>query len=452
LTPDQKLELQTAVEKARAGLTADLAKQNADNRAVLDRMAGITGVFTAILALCTFFTVKWARDDAKDQIAGSAKALDVFLRTSTDTLNALQKNVQLQLELLTQTAQADLFKFKNDVQSELDTLKASTDSRLAGMEDHTQRELERLKDEIRDFQKRLWAELPEMRNLKDNLQLLLVDLERVIPAESNWNDERPYESLSGRQKQRIQISESTVGALRIFISPDSALYQETLSKLYRALARFYFGKCRSEGQIADGERADAHVSSAIEIDRKNGSAYRLRGAIALAMNEILAPAAKTADQAEAERLLDQADTDLKTALDLDKNDLGAYYNRALVLLTRKEIAEALELSENTIGRLAEFPSNQIRKYAAPIYRNAGCFLALQAEKSATGEKRTELRERSIRMLQSAGRFLARLDHKASLDYMISAISNELKTGDFKNFEQTQKAELEELLKFLEARR
>src|SRR5277367_207169 len=67
LTAEQKLELQQSIAGARTLLLAEIHAADADERAILDRLITLVGVFSVILGFCAFATVRLAREDALAQ-------------------------------------------------------------------------------------------------------------------------------------------------------------------------------------------------------------------------------------------------------------------------------------------------------------------------------------------------------------------------------------------------
>jgi len=400
LSSDQRLQIQTEIEKARDSLASEIKAENADQRLLLGSLLTLTGLYSSILGLTAFFTLKLAREDAQAQIARSATDLRTFQDTTTDF----------------------------------------TDSKLGDMEKRTKLKLDAFQGQIEEFQKRIWTELPEMRNLKDSLRDLLLDLERFIPAESNWNDEKPYESLTEPQKQQILIAEATVGALQIFISRDSIVNRETMAKLYRALARFYFGRYRLDRLLGDAERADIYVLKSLEMEPEHGGAYGLRGAIYLARYRL------GAGGPEAALLRDKAESYLGIALSKDDNDLGVYYNLALALCKRNALDEALQRSNEALANLDRFPKPQIRKYAPALYGNVASYLAIQADEPKNASKQNSLRKEAVLVLQNGGDFLSTLKFRPGVESYISIVERELgPKGDFRNLDPDSKTQVEKLL-------
>jgi hypothetical protein len=66
LTADQKLQLQADVSQAQASLLAEVRTNDANDRLILDRLVTLVGVYSGILGLVAFVTLRLAREDARD--------------------------------------------------------------------------------------------------------------------------------------------------------------------------------------------------------------------------------------------------------------------------------------------------------------------------------------------------------------------------------------------------
>jgi len=432
LTAEQKIELQRVVAEARTQLIAEIHAVDADERAILDRLITLVGVFSAILGLCAFATVRLAREDAIAQAKRIDKDLDAFKAAATN----------------------DLAAFKNRTIAETMTLQTSTEASLQSAQDSSKLGLEALtrntSSQIEEFRRNIWSELPEMRNLKDGLRNLLLDLERTIPSESNWNAERAYESLSESERQNILITESTVNALRIFISGYSTANLETQARLYRALARFYLGRFRVEKLEQDAERADIYARRSQEIEPENSDNYRLRGALYLAKYRILKknpPATPSLIFTEKlASLLSAAEGLLSEATRKNDKDAGAAYNLALATSYRDNFDKAIAISKEAIEKRDELSYQQVRKYLPNLYINLACFLAKKADKEGDATVQASSRENAVTVLQEGLAYFEKRDISLGIQALRIGIQRERQdTGAYKNLTPEQKASLDAML-------
>jgi hypothetical protein len=432
LTAEQKLQLQNNVAEVQASLIAEIRANDLNERSILDRLITLVSVYSGILGLTAFFTLRLAREDALAQIDRSKNDLENFELAAT----------------------RDLETFKNKAVSEITNLKTATDASLQAVQENTKLQLEALTRntslQIEDFQKRIWSELPEMRNLKESLRNLLAELERTIPAETNWNSEKGYESLNESQKQKILISESTVGALQIFVSAESTGTKEVLARFYRALARFYLGRYRIEKVKvdADAERADIYACKSLEIETENGEAYTLRGTLYLARYRIkrAVPVSEWKSD-ELGLLLSKAESFLREAHRRDKNDGGASYNLAIALRNRDALDEAIAISIDAVDRRLELSNSSMRKYLPDLYVNLAGYFAIKADQTADAIERKSIREQAIETLKGGNTFFLEKKYPASLKKFIDSTLREQNedTGDFRNFDAEQKRMIEEII-------
>ena len=474
LTPEQKAELQNSIAGARASLIAEIRAADADQRAILDRLITLVSVFSAILGLCAFATVKLARDDAKDQakrIEGDLAAfktqsntdLTTFrgtiegglttLKTTTETdLNTLKIKIEAELSSFRTTEQTELATFKNAIIGDLEAFKVKTLTDTSGMKAATEgslestRETTRLKLEeltrnvttqIEDFQRKIWSELPEMRNLKDSLRNLMLELERTIPNVADWNEAAAYESLSGATRESILIAESTMNALQIFVSRDSQANAATQAGLYRSLARFYFGRFRADSVDADAQRADIYARKAGELEPGNPATDRVRGSIYLAQYRIVKKAAGQAptmkDTERMNALLKTASDFLKDAMKMDPTDAGAALNLALAARYRENFDEAIRISNDAIGNRDKMNSLQVQKYLPSLYLNLACYLARRADRQADADAQNNGRKEAVKALSDGMEYLEGRKNAEGVTALREMIMRELRRQDaFKN--------------------
>jgi tetratricopeptide (TPR) repeat protein len=420
LTAEQRLELERTVDAAKATLLSDIRENEADERLILDRLVTLVGAFSAILALSAWFTLRYAREDALTQISRNEKDLKTF-----------QDTIERNLKLFQETAERDLKLFRETAQRDLNAFKENTTTEMEG------------------FTKRIWSELPEMRNLRERLRALLLDLERTLPAEGDWYAARSYEDLDHSQIQKILISEATANGLQVFISSESSANNETLANLFRAVARFYSAKFRKEKLPGDAERADIYLRKSIEIDPKNASAYAQRGGLYLSRNRVLEDSGKNdpMNASKCSNLLDQAEGFLREALKRDERQIGAAYNLAYVAAHRGSFDEAVEMLSKLAEKAPTLSYEQTKKYLPSIYANWACYLADQADTiTGTEQDRMQLRERAIEVLEEGCKFLTTRGVGGTLTSLLESIARERKpTGDFKHFSQDQQARLTALL-------
>ena len=423
LTAEQKAELQNSVAGTRAMLIAEIHAADAEERAILDRLITLVGVFSAILGLCTFATVKLAREDAKDQAARIEGDLKAFKVQSKSDLDAFKSVVLGELDT-----------FKNKTLNETEGMKTSTAGRLQDLREETRLKLEELTRtttaKIDEFQRKIWSEMPEMRTLKESLRELMVELDRTIPNDADWNDALAYDSLSTSKRESILITEGTVSGLRIFVSRDTPVLVTTLAKLYRSLAHFYFGRYRAEKTEADGERAHLYTKMAGELEPNDPAADRLRGAIYLAQYRIYkakvtkaaAPIPKK-EQEVMETLLKSAEDFLEDALEKVASDAGAALNFALAARYREHFDRAIEISEAAIGNREHMTPQQVHKYLPSLYVNLACYLARKADKGAPADA-DPLREKAVMVLEGGLKYLQEKKNKAGIKALGESIARE----------------------------
>ena len=375
-------------------LRDEVKSREDQQRAVLDRLVALVGAYSLLVGLTAYFSLKSAREEAQSQIGLSGTQLTNHLVSTSDQLKLLQAAAKEQLE--------------------------------------------QNRKDWDEFRTRIWAELPDMRAMQEGLRSLLFDLEQIIPAESNWNDERSYDSLTEPQRQEILISELTIAALPTLISRDASGNLQSLSRLYRALARFYFGRYKAEKATQDSGRADAYLTRSLRIDPEHAGSYRLRGAIYLAQQRlIVSPGSNLSIQSTA--LLLQAEQNLRMALEKDKNDLGAHYNLALCLARQQRLSDAVALVREALFRLNQFPIAQQRKYSDSLVINQACDLNSIAKATIDSQQQSQLCDEAERTIVDGLNLLRKDRDTRPIHALELSVERELKIGgDLYDFNDERK--------------
>ena len=465
MTAEEKLALQSGLADTQEKLVREIRAYDSDERAVLDRLITPVGLYSAVLGLAAFFSLRFARENAKTDLAGfkavAQNDLTGFKITSQTDLNNFKTTIQSDFGNFKTTTQAELNNFRTTTQGDLTTFKTNTQTDLTAYKSATTSDLDIFKNKteatmtamrlgVEEFQKKIWSELPEMRNLKDGLRDLLLDLERTIPAETNWNAARPYENLDETQRQKILIGEATVGALQVFVSSESSVNRETLARFFRALARFYLGRVRIEKQTADAERANIYAWKSQDMEPESVDGYRLRGALYLAKYRNLKKDASVPDSAEKsnklETWLGEAESFLGGAMKWDSNDAGAAYNLALLHLYRDQLDRAIDLSRETIGKQDNFSHLHVRKYLPSIYLNLGCFLAKKADLEKERQAQEKLREEAVKAVEEGYVYFEKKKISLGIQALRDGIRREkMDTGDFRNLSAAEHPRLDAVL-------
>lgn len=400
VTPEQ---LDQAVAKAVAPLKQEIENRDAQQRAALDRLVTLVGGYSLLIGLTVYFSFKSARDEADKQTKFSSEQLTNQIKFTNEQLGYVQKSAENQLT--------------------------------------------RNADEWKRFTERVWTDLPDMRAMQEGLRSLLFELEQIIPIEADWNDEESYKALSEDKRQEILISEATIAALPTLVSRDSPGNIASLARLYRALARFYFGRYKAEKLKVDSDRADAYVNRAIRLDTEHAGSYRLRGAIYLAQQRLTqaTPLPQgTPMPPESKLLLDKAELDLRRALRKDANDLGAYYNLAIVLARQDHVKDGVDLIREALQpqQLENFPLLQKRKYLGVLMVNQACDLLTLAKAAQDPTEQAKLRDEVLGMLTQGLDLVSQLHSAASMAELKKSIDKEFAPGgDLEDLTQDEKTKV-----------
>jgi tetratricopeptide (TPR) repeat protein len=368
-------------------------------------------------------------DEAKGKLTDEIHQHDADERAVLDRLITLVSVYSAALGLL---AFLSVKQAKDDASRELDALTKNTDK------------------EVEDLKGKIASEFPDLRGMKNNLEGLLLDLEQKIPAESNWYQEQPYEMLTERQRQSIFISESTIGALQVFISRDSTTNNRVLSRLYLALARFYQGKYSAAHQAEDFERAIFYSERSLDIEPGNAEGLRVLGATYLGRYRAIKrgkdKSAGNWTQQQMDDLLGKSVGYLRKSIESNENDAGAYYNLALALSEEGEFGKAIDVSADLVKRGPELHRFHVRKFMPSAYVNYSSFLALEGGRTQDKQKRKDLNQRAIQVLEDGYKFFASVKLVGTIDAFLTKIRKEnCLTGDFRTFDPDQTDEVNRLV-------
>jgi len=395
LTAEQKLQLQNSVSDARVQLLTEIRAADANERATLDKLILFVGGYSAILGLMAFGTVNLVRKDAEDQMA------------------RIEKNV---------------VKFEDQTKKSLDDLTEDTEKKLV------------------KFQKEIWNELPQMRNLQTRLANLLRGLAQTVPSESDPTSRSSYRNLSEKKRQEVLVAEYSISALRNFIEFDKES-KATLGGLYRALARFYAGRYLADERTGDAERADIYALYSLDIEPNSAGIYRVRGTTSLWQYRKLPTDLNGRDSARNSALrngmLADAAQFLEEALRLDENDVVAACNLVIALNYRKSFDEAIEHSRKMLGRAETVSLADVKSYFPKLYVNLACSFANKCKlPDQTDEQRLTGLSEATTTIREGYAFFRKLGAEDAIRAMRIDLGRELEgEGDLAGLNSAQQDEL-----------
>jgi len=427
-SPQKSVEAQVedAVSRATAPLNDEIKTREDQQRSVLDRLVTLVGGYSLLIGLTAYFSLKSARDEAQSQNALSATQLGNHMKLAEEMLGNHLKSADDRVTNLLKSIDDRLTNYLRYTSDELQLVRKGANDQLG-----------QNKTDWAEFKTLIWSELPDMRTMQRGLRSLLFELEKIIAPETDWNDERAYEALNEEQKQEILISELTIAALPTLISRDATESIASLARLYRALARFYFGRYKVEKSRTDADRADAYISRALNIDAEHAGSYRLRGAVYLAEQRL-----NPSPSGQPDPLLNRAEKNLRLALQKDKNDLGSYYNLALALERGGHRPEGIELIRGVLLRWSDFSEAQKRKYVASIVLNQACDLNAEARAAKDPAQHKILQDEALKTVVDGWSLLLAGRDTNGLVSLRKSIDRELKpAGDLGDLTPDHKATL-----------
>jgi len=391
---DAKKDLEERIDADRKNANERIDEKTDGAKELLDKLITLVGVYSVILGITAFFTVKYAREEAKGEIENFRKKIEEI-------------------------------------------------------EGGIEKKIEKIEEEIeRDF--------PAVSRLDERVQRLMREMELRMPSEADWNDDDSFRALNEEERQEILNNEATIAALSVFALDRSPSVRARLVSIYGAFARFYVSRHNTSPDLSEPDyvRALSYASKSIELSPDSMGGFRLRGAIYLSRYERLSKIAPPVDDTRLKHLLQSAESDFAEAISKgtgDQVDAGAYYNQALARFYGGDIAGAVAVSRRLVGLRSKISSLHREKYLPDIYLNLGCFLAILAGRAA-GQNQTEAAEQfSTEAVQALTSGIDDFKSTVTLDggfaQLQKGIRKELLTGgDLSQLGSAHKEKLETLIK------
>jgi tetratricopeptide (TPR) repeat protein len=385
-------EMEERLEAAEKKTSERINRQLEHSKMLLDGLVTLVGVYSILLGLTALVTVKFSRDDAKEQ-----------LKTLRDDAKEQMKTLQ---DKLHETLQS-FPQFKEmDKQMELLLRRIELSIPSQAM-----------------WEKEGWSE-----KLKEEVLQLIRDSEVTIAAVSVFALNR-----------NVKLKRSLL-----------AIYRN-LARYYadRSVVAF---KELGPKEESDYVRALGYATQMIELAPESSDGYRQRGAIVLDRYRLLLEAQQRPSRKKLAKLLDDAEWDLAEAIHkstVSRVDAGAYYNMALVKCYRNRLEEAVAMSRQLLAQGAQIQSMDRENYLPDVYRNLGCYLARLAS-AAKKKQETKIEdERSNEAVEAirigVDDFLKTRALDTGLEQLEAGIKKELgDKGDFSALKQHYRLQLEAL--------
>jgi len=296
-------DLETQIEADRDAASKKIDAKLDDAKTLLNLLITLVGVYSVVIGATAFVTVKFARDDAKEQIS------------------TLRDAAAEQVGLL-----------REDAKGQVDTLRENAATQINTVRDNAKEKIEELQERIAKIQE----EFPEFGSLHDRVEGLVREMQQSMPSEADWNDDETFRALKEVERQAVLHNEMVITAMSVFALNRSPTARTRLSAIYGAFARFYLGRhnTSADGNEADYERALYYATLAMRDSDYDAGYLRLRGAIHLARYDRLKQATPRPTDDALERILKAAKADLKEAIAKDSAecvDGGAHYNLGVAL-------------------------------------------------------------------------------------------------------------------------
>lgn len=323
-----KLDLQQEYLEKRAALF-DMRADDLEH--LIAEMTLGSSIYTFLLGLFAYFSLKNIKDDAKADLAKIEGLLDGF-----------KKN--------------EFADFKKNLQ------------------DGATRELEAARAEFESFRGEVRNDIPELYGMARSLGVILDRIRRQVDLSRNWTLRRTYEDMTDEQRQTMLVAEMTIAGFDYFGLPGSKRFRSVAAEIYLNLALFYAARSRlvdANGKFnqADMKRAMIYIDRACSTDAGNPHALSQRAAL------ILVDLPKPGDAPTKEQLED-AETNLDQSLALKATDVRALYNLAYISRRTGKIPRAIELLTKIIDLRPTLEREDRGRRVIDAFTNRACYRAL----------------------------------------------------------------------------
>jgi tetratricopeptide (TPR) repeat protein len=324
---EAKLALQQEYLDKRS---TEIDKRAEDLEHLISEMTIGTTVYSFILGLFAYFSLKAVKSDAEADLA---------------KINGLLK----------QFRENEFEDFTKDVQKDI------------------LREIAQARAEFEGFKAEVRNDVPAMYGIERSLGVILERIRRQVDMSMNWTLSASYEAMTEEERQAVLMAEMTVAGFEYFGLPSSNRFRSAASQIYLGLANFYAARSRiidSSGQFSqvDMRRAFIYIDRACATDPHNPRAFSQRAALRL----IDVP--RKGDRVSTEHL-DHAQSDLETSLALSPVDARALYNLAWITKRRGDLRKAIELLTKIIDNRQTIAPEDRGHRVIDAFTNRACYRA-----------------------------------------------------------------------------
>lgn len=323
-----KLDLQQDYLEKR---TVQIDKRSDDLEHLIVEMTVGSGIYTLLLGLFAYFSLKAIKADAHADLANIR-----------DLLNDFKKN--------------EFADFRKDLQAS------------------ATREIEHARAEFDSFRSEVRNDIPELYGMARSLGVILERIRRQVDLSRNWKSRATYDALLEEQRQTILIAEMTVAGFDYFGLPASSRFRSVAGEIYLNLAAFYASRSRKTGadkkfNQEDMKRAFLYIDRACSTDPDNPRSFYQRAAL------LLMDVIKEGDSPSKEQM-DKAAADLDQSLAIDPAFTRSLYNMAWVLRRRNDLPRAIELLTKIIDARQTLKREDRGEGLINALVNRACYRAL----------------------------------------------------------------------------
>jgi tetratricopeptide (TPR) repeat protein len=331
---DELVRLKTELDLQQDYLekrSAQVDKRADDLEHLIVEMTVGSGIYTLLLGLFAYFSLKAIKSDAQTD-----------LKTIRDLLSDFKKN--------------EFADFREDLQAS------------------ATREIELARTEFDSFRSEVRNDIPELYGMARSLGVILERIRRQVDLSRNWKSRATYDALLEEQRQTILIAEMTVAGFDYFGLPASSRFRSAAAEIYLNLAAFYASRSRKTSadkkfNQEDMKRAFLYIDRACFTDPNNPRSFYQRAAM------LLMDVTKEGDRPSKEQM-DNAAADLDQSLAIDPGFTRSLYNMAWILRRRNDLPRAIELLTKIVDARQSLKREDRGEGLINALVNRACYRAL----------------------------------------------------------------------------
>jgi hypothetical protein len=227
------------------------------------------------------------------------------------------------------------------------------------------------------------SDIPSVYALNRRVEDVLRTIRDKLPPETNVTLEDSYKALTPQDRQTLLVSEMRMAALDVFDLAANTSTRVRAAELYYGLARFYLMRSLFEDREQSQARMKLHLARVRELQdtflialshRLEGMMYLLNYQAEEQRQEQAAKKGQSRNPLLLRGLLDDMKGCFTTAIRIDENEAGAWYNLAYAVgVFEEQPLAAINLLQRLVDRRDSVVDYLCTKFLPDSCQNIACF-------------------------------------------------------------------------------